>query len=186
MSKELFQTTHGPDRVPRGGEQTVLRLYLKHAAVLFRTFDRWKDVDRFYFIPIPLNMAYYGPGWVEAVAYPPYHLGTIIRNSLKHPTLFGTTCACGQEAYAFSYNGSPLSGRFDLSYACPSCGSVTGTTESGWRVRSAALRETQKADRPRLRSLLGRTPDFEPASLQELLRLAGVPEEEQVQPLKEG
>lgn len=180
MSQDLFKLGHGFNCVPQGDERTALRLYYKHAATLLREFDRWKDIERFYYIPIKLNMAYFCAGWAAAVAFPPYFIGTILRNSIEHPDLFGTQCECGHKAYGYSYNGSPLSGRFDISHACPCCGLVTRTTKSGWRIRSEALKATQAEDLKRGCRMQFWHRRFEPATIQELLRYLGVPEEELV------
>ena len=67
-------------------------------------------------------MMYVCAGFAARVADPPYHLGTIIRNSLKNPDLFSCECPDGHRAWAYAYSGSPLSGRFDLGMACPECG----------------------------------------------------------------
>lgn len=185
MSQDLFKLGTGFNCVPQGEERIALRLYYKHAATLLREFDRWKDIDRFYYIPIKLNMAYFCAGWAAAVAFPPYFIGTILRNSFEHPNLFGTQCKCGHQAYGYSYNGSPLSGRFDISHACPCCGLVTRTTESGWRMRSEVLKATQAEDLKRGRRMQFWHPGFEAATIQELLRHLNVPEEEMVLPPEE-
>lgn len=109
-----------------------------------------------------------------ALAYPPYFIGTVIRNSLEHPELFTSECECGHTAYAYAYNGSPLSGRFDLSYACPCCGKHFTDTESGWSIRSQTLTATQEEDLERGIRLQKSCLDFEPASIQELLQFCGV------------
>ena len=185
MSQDLFKLGHGFNCVPQGDERIALRLYFKHAATLLREFDRWKDIDRFYYIPIKLNMAYFCAGWAAAVAFPPYFIGTILRNSIEYPNLFGTQCKCGHQAYGYSYNGSPLSGRFDVSHACPHCGLVTRTTESGWKIRSEALKATQEEDLKRGRRMQFWHPGFEPATIQELFRYLNVPEEDLVLPPEE-
>ena len=185
MSQDLFKLGHGFNCVPQGEERIALRLYYKHAATLIREFDRWKDIDRFYFIPLKLNMAYFCAGWAAAVAFPPYFIGTILRNSIEHPELFGTQCECGHHAYGYSFNGSPLSGRFDINHACPHCGLATHTIESGWGIRSEALKLTQAEDLKRGRRMRFWHPGFEPASIQELLRYLNVPEEDLVLPPEE-
>ena len=185
MSQDLFKLGHDFNCLPQGDERIALRLYFKHAATLLREFNQWKDIDRFYYIPIKLNMAYFCVGWAAAVAFPPYFIGTILRNSIEHPDLFSTQCECGHQAYGYSYNGSPLSGRFDISHACPCCGQVTRTTESGWRIRSEVLKATQEEDMKRGRQMQFWHPGFEPATIQELLRYLNVPEEELVLPPEE-
>ena len=185
MSQDFFKTRSSINAVPRGEERTALRLYLKHADTLLRRYDEWKDVDRFYFIPVRLNMAYFCAGGATAVAFPPYFIGTILRNSLEHPDLFSAPCDCGQTAYAYAYNGSPLSGRFDLSCACPRCGTHKGITRRGWWVRSKALRGSQESEALRIAKIRLLRPRFEPATIQELLRFLGVPEEELILPPEE-
>ena len=165
MSQDFFKTRSSVNAVPRGEERTALRLYLKHADTLLRRYDEWKDVDRFYFIPVRLNMAYFCAGGATAVAFPPYFIGTILRNSLEHPDLFSAPCDCGQTAYAYAYNGSPLSGRFDLSCACPRCGAHKGITRRGWWVRSKALRATQESEALRIAKIRLLHPRFEPATI---------------------
>ena len=153
-------------------------LYLSHADALVRSFDSWKDDPHFYFIELGLDMAYCIGGLVARIAEPPYHLGTIVRNSLEHPDLFSFSCPeCGGPVHSHSYNGSPLSGRFDLSGICPACGWKGYVIESGWRIRSEALWATQKKDRRRLRVVRILRPGFKPAAMEELLRALGVPEE---------
>ena len=69
--------------------QVALRkLYGRHAAALIRRFDEWKDDPRHYFIELRLDMTYYCAGLATRVADPPYHLGTVVRNSLENPELF--------------------------------------------------------------------------------------------------
>ena len=185
MSQELFKLSTSFNCVPRGEERIALRLYYKHAATLLREFDRWKNIDRFYFIPLKLNMAYFCAGGATAIALPPYFIGTILRNSIEHPELFGTACECGHQAYGYSFNGSPLSGRIDISHACPYCGEIIETVESGWRVRSESLTATQEEDLKRGRRMRLWHPGFEPATIQELLRYLNVSEDELVLPTEE-
>lgn len=49
----------------------------------------------------------------------------------------------------YGYNGSPLSGRVDMQGYCD-CGWGGYIMYSGWRIRSEALKSTQKADAWRL------------------------------------
>ena len=185
MFRDLFKLDTSFNCVPQGDERIAVRLYYKHADILLQHFDEWKDNPRFYFIPLKLNMAYFCAGGATAVALPPYYLGTILRNSLEHPELFSVPCECGHTAYAYAYNGSPLSGRFDLICACPDCGKHIKACESGWRIRSEALRATQNEDLHRGRRMALLHPGFEPATIQELLRCCGVTDEEMVLPPEE-
>lgn len=185
MAQDLFSTREGFNRVPQGEERVALRLYLKYADRLLGHFDEWKDFDRFYFIPIGLNMAFFCPGGATAIAFPPYFVGTILRNSLEYPELFAASCMCGHQAYAYAYNGSPWSGRVDLSCACPHCGKHIEAIVSGWKSKSEVLKESQKAERWRIARIRLLHPHFEPAGIQELLRFIGLTDEELVLPPEE-
>lgn len=174
MSQNLFKKSREIAPASSGEDKVAVSLFFKHVSAILANYERWKDMDKFYFIPLKLDMAYFCGGGAFAVAYPPYFIGTIVRNSLVHPELFGCGCKCGHTAYAYSYNGSPLSGRFDLSYACPYCGRHFSDTESGWHIRSKALTATQEEDLERGRRVQSIDPSFEPADIKELLRFCGV------------
>ena len=182
------------DIITRGGEvrptdatRSATRLYLKHANPLIFSFDSWKDNPRYYYIELGLDMAYCIGGLVARIAEPPYHLGTIVRNSRENSGLFSFRCPeCGETVFSSNYNGSPLSGRFDLSGLCPSCGWKGYVSVSGWRVRSEALRAVQKKDLRQLRRVRFWNPGFKPASIEELLREIGVPEDDLVLPPEAG
>lgn len=177
MSQELFKKSQEITLAASREDEIDVNLFFKHAAPIIRHYNRWKDIDRFYFIPLKLNMVYLCAGLTLPVAYPPYFIGTIVRNSFEHPELFAAKCECGHSAYAYSYNGSPLSGRFDLSYACPHCGANSSDTKSGWHIRSKALTATQEEDLVRGRHLQSLNPAFEPASIRELLKFCCVDED---------
>ena len=177
----MSQTTRPPAedvRRERDLQVSLRKLYCRHAATLIRRFDEWRDDPRYYFIELRLDMTNYCAGLAARVADPPYHLGTVVRNSLETPELFSCGCPSGHRAYAYAYNGSPLSGRFDLGMACPECGWNAWVTRSGWRVRSEALRAAQVEDAERLKAVKLLLPDFRAADLRDLLRSLGVPEEE--------
>lgn len=182
MAQDLFLTRHGSCRIPQSGERESLRLYLKFADRLLAGFDKWRDIDRFYYIPVALDMTYSCSGYATAMAFPPYFIGTILRNSLEHPELFSAECKCGHRAYGYSYNGSPPSGRVDISHACPCCGARMQTEELGWKVRSEALRGCQEAEKTRLEGTRQSQPGFEPADIRELLKFIGVSDEELILP----
>ena len=168
-------------RRERDLQVSLRKLYGRHAATLIRHFDEWKDDPGYYFIELRLDMTYVCSAFVARVANPPYHLGTIIRNSLENPQLFSCECPSGHRAYAYSYSGSPLSGRFDIGMACPECGWNDWVTRSGWKVRSEALRTMQAEDAERLKTVKSRI-DFRVADLLDLLRSLGVPEDELILP----
>ena len=146
---------------------SIAKLYFRHASVLFAHYDAWKDNDAFYFIELRLDMAYVSTGFSARIADPPYFLGTIVRNSLEHPDLFGCKCPDGYQAYAYTYSGSPLSGRVSQAVACPECGWNEWTKRQGWHVRSRALKGTQAEDLERFCLLKKADPDFHAADLRD-------------------
>ena len=162
---------------------SITKLYSRHASTLFACFDQWKDDDRYYFIELRLDMAYVSTsGLVARIADPPYFLGTIVRNSIQNPGLFGDKCPEGHQAYAYSYTGSPLSGSVSQAVACPVCGWNQWTQRFGWHDRSRILKVTRAEDLERYHRLTESDSDFRPADLRELLSALGLPEEELILP----
>lgn len=125
--------------------------YFRNSREIYRHFDDWKNIDCFYFIRLKMSMTYSINGMAIKMAEDPIHLGTFIRNTLEHPDLFTAPCPkCGRLLYPYGYNGSPLSGRVDLEASCD-CGWDDFVSVSGWRIRSEALKATQKHDAARYR-----------------------------------
>ena len=136
----------------RPSEEQLLhtQVFYRHSSGIYAHFDKWKDIDSFYFLPLYLEMTY-TCGWTAEMAPDPVWLGSFIQCNLKHPDLFQVTCPhCKQPVYPYRYAGSPLSGRVDLEYEC-SCGRKGYETVSGWHIRANALRDQIKADTPRFR-----------------------------------
>lgn len=120
--------------------------FFRNAREIYRRFDDWKGIDRFYFIPLKLSMTYCIGGHAIRMADGTLYLGTFIRNTIEHPELFTAPCPkCGRTLYPYAYNGSPLSGRVDLEASCD-CGWDDFVIVSGWRVRSDTLKASQKQD----------------------------------------
>ena len=161
---------------------SITKLYFRHASTLIAHYDDWKGKDEFFFIELRLDMAYVSTGFIARIANPPYFLGTIVRNSLLHPDLFSSNCPNGHQAFAYTYSGSPLSGRVSQAMACPICGWNAWTERRGWHDRSRALKGTQAKDLERYRILKETNPDFKSADLRDLLRSLAVPEENLVLP----
>ena len=134
-------------------------------------FDAWKDIDRFYFIPLKRDTAYSINGYHISMADEPFYLGSFVHCTLEHQDLFSFPCPhCGKRLYPYSYNGSPLSGRVDLEAECPDCGWKGYEMVSGWHIRSQALKATQKTDRLRLLKAKLLHPGFKPTTIEELLK----------------
>ena len=170
--RKLF-ARRGEER-PQDARDAATDLYFANAAAIISSFNSWKEDDRFYFIALDLDLSYHLGTHVVLMAEPPYHLGTIVRCSLEHPELFSFLCpTCGERVYAYTLNGSPQSGRVDLSGECPRCGWRGGVSVSGWRSRSIVLRETQREDSQRLSEAMGGPGGFTTASIEELLAEIG-------------
>ena len=125
--------------------------FYQNANEIYARFDDWKDIDRFYFIPLYLEMTYSINGIVSELAPDPVWLGSFIRCTLYHPDLFQYKCPkCSKTVLPFRYVGSPLSGRVDLEGYCE-CGWRGHEMVSGWFKRGEALREQISADKIRYR-----------------------------------
>jgi len=138
----------------QGGERPTAeqlldtKLFYHNSVEIYSRFDEWKDNDRFYFIPLFMEMTY-SMGWVAEMAPDPVWLGSFVRCTLDHPDLFQYKCpSCGKTVFPYRYCGSPLSGRVDLEGRCE-CGWKGFEMESGWRIRSYELREQLSKDRYR-------------------------------------
>ena len=145
------------------------KLYYQNSVEIYARFDDWKDDDRFYFIPLYMQMTYSCAGWVAEMAPDPVWLGSFVSAVLNHPELFQYNCpVCGKRIFPYRTVGSPLSGRVDLEGSCE-CGWHGAESVSGWKVRAIALRDQIEADKFRhgKYSLLhSRT---KPATVQELI-----------------
>lgn len=151
-----------------GDEQKLDTIrFFRNSALIHERFSDWKDIDRFYFIPLSLEMSYHIAGHTVSMADGEVFLGSFIRTNLEHPELFSFVCPdCGKVIRPYGYNGSPLSGRVDLQGSC-SCGWDGYVSVKGWRERSDALKATQKKDS--LRHLKSRVLHQGIASVAELL-----------------
>lgn len=153
---------------PTGEQRLQTHLFYENAGEIYAHFDEWKDNDRFYFIPLFLEMTY-SCGWVAEMAPDPVWLGTFVRCTLEHPELFQFKCPeCGKAVFPYRYCGSPLSGRVDLEGRCE-CGWKGFETVSGWRVRSETLRDAMNADKPRRVVAKLLHPGFKASTIEALL-----------------
>ena len=159
---------------PTPEQQLDTKLFYQNSIEIYARFDDWKDNDRFYFIPLFLQMTYSCAGWVAEIAPDPVWLGSFVQCILDHPELFQYECPeCGKNVLPYRYCGSPLSGRVDLEGKCE-CGWKGSEMVSGWRVRSVALRDQISSDRPRklyyeLKSLFAKL-----ASVEDLMSWLGM------------
>ena len=153
---------------PTEEQRLRTKLFYQNAGEIYARFDDWKDIDKFYFIPLYMEMTY-SCGWVAEMAPDPVWLGSFVRCTLEHPDLFQYKCRkCGRTVYPYRYVGSPLSGRVDLEGRCQ-CGRSGFESVSGWRIRAIALREQADSDIVRYRMNKILHPIMQPATIHDLM-----------------
>ena len=154
---------------PTEEQRLLTKPFYRNSNVIYAHFDDWKDIDRFYFIPLYLETTYCVAGIVSELAPDPVWLGSFIRCTLEHPDLFQYKCPkCGKTILPFRYVGSPLSGRVDLEGYCE-CGWRGFKTVSGWFKRGEALREQLAADKLRYSKYKMLNIIAKPANIDDLL-----------------
>ena len=151
-------------------EQCLLtKPFYAHANELYARFDDWKDIDRFYFIPLYLEMTYSVAGITAELAPDPVWLGSFVQTIRNHPDLLQYQCpGCGKPVLPYRFVGSPLSGRVDLEGYCD-CGWKGFKTVSGWFKRGETLRKQMAADTLRYHKYRLLHAGSRPATFEELL-----------------
>ena len=135
---------------PTEEQRRLTKLFYRNAGEIYARFDEWKDIDKFYFIPLYMEMTY-SCGWVAEIAPDPVWLGSFVRCILEHPELFQYHCpTCSRVVHPYRYVGSPLSGVVHLEGRCE-CGWQGFEEVSGWRKRAEVLRDRAAIDMPRYR-----------------------------------
>ncbi len=135
---------------PTEEQRLRTKVFYQNAGEIYARYDDWKDIDKFYFIPLYMEMTY-SCGWVAEMAPDPVWLGSFVRCSLEHPDLFQYHCpACGKVVHPYHCVGSPLSGIVHLEGRCE-CGWHGIEEVSGWRLRATILRDQIASDKLRYR-----------------------------------
>ena len=75
MKKYNFFKTDG--RRPSQEQLLDTQLFYQNAPEIFVHFEEWKDIDRFYFIPLYMEMTY-SCGWVAEIASDSVWLGSFV------------------------------------------------------------------------------------------------------------
>ena len=152
---------------PDEEQRLLTKQFYNNTSEIYARFDDWKDNDRFYFIPLYLEMTYSVNGMGLELAPDPVWMGSFVQCCINHPELFQITCPrCKRKLFPYRYVGSPLSGRVDLEYECK-CGKKGYETVSGWRIRANALRDKLEKDKARNRKFQQHNPSAPPANLKE-------------------
>ena len=134
--------------IPSEEQRLLTKQFYQNSVEIYAHYNEWKDDDRFYFIPLYLEMTY-SMGWVAEIAPDPVWMGSFVRCTLEHPDLFQYQCpTCGVTIFPYRYVGSPLSGRVDLEGRCE-CGWTGYESVSGWRRRAVTLRNQLVSDQSR-------------------------------------
>lgn len=158
---------------PTEEQRLLTQPFYAHANELHARFDDWKDIDRFYFIPLYLEMTYSVAGITAELAPDPVWLGSFVQTIRNHPDLFQFQCPdCGKTVLPFRFVGSPLSGRVDLEGYCD-CGWKGYKIVSGWFKRGEALRNQIAADVLRYHKFRMLHLGIRPATVEELLDTLG-------------
>ena len=145
------------------------KLFYQNANEIYARVEDWKDNDRFYFIPLYMQMTYSCAGWAAEMAPDPVWLGSFVTAVRNHSDLFQFKCPeCGKTVFPYRTVGSPLSGRVDLEGRC-SCGWHGDESVSGWKVRATALRDQLANDAFRHGKYKLLHPGAKLATVQELL-----------------
>ena len=153
---------------PTEEQRLLTKVFYQNASEIYARYDDWKDIDKFYFIPLYMEMTY-SCGWVAEMAPDPVWLGSFVRCTLEHPDLFQYHCpACGKVVFPYRYVGSPLSGIVHLEGRCE-CGWHGIEEVSGWRIRATALRDQIDRDKLRYRKYRLLRPVTETTTVEELL-----------------
>ena len=154
---------------PTAGQLLDTKLFYQNSVDIYAHYDQWKDDDRFYFIPLYMQMTYSCAGWVAEMAPDPVWLGSFVRCTLDHPDLFQYHCPeCGKVVHSYRYVGSPLSGVVHLEGRCD-CGWNGINEVSGWRPRATTLRDQLKSDKLRYRKYRLLHPRADASTMAELI-----------------
>ena len=131
---------------PTEEQRLLTKSFYQNANIIYQHFNDWKDIDRFYFIPLYLEMTYTVAGITAELAPDPVWLGSFVQTIRNYPDLFQLKCPdCGKTVLPYRFVGSPLSGRVDLEGYCD-CGWKGYKTVSGWFARGSILRKQVATD----------------------------------------
>ena len=132
-----------PGGAPTEYQRLLTRPFYQHANEIYARFEDWKDINRFYFISLFLEMTYSNNGIVSELAPDPVAGGPSYRTP---STIRG--CPSVARWCPFRYVDSPLSGCLGLEGYCD-CGWSGFETISGWFKRGVAMREQLTDDKIR-------------------------------------
>ena len=167
MDKNYFFKKNGLR--PSEEQRLLTKPFYRNSNVIYAHFDDWKDIDRFYFIPLYLEMTYCIAGITSELAPDPVWLGSFVQCTINHPELFQYKCPkCGKTVLPYRYVGTPMSGRVDLEGKCE-CGWEGYEMVSGWFIRGEALRKQIAADKFRHGKYKLLHPGAKAATIDELL-----------------
>ena len=84
---------------PTEEQRLRTKVFYQNAGEIYARYDDWKDNDKFYFIPLYLEMTY-SCGWVAEIAQDPVSLGSFVRCTLDLITIHFKPFAVGIHSIA--------------------------------------------------------------------------------------
>jgi hypothetical protein len=155
---------------PTEEQRLRTKLFYQNSVEIYAHYDDWKDIDKYYFTPLYMEMTY-SCRWVAEMAPDPVWLGSFVRCTLEHPELFQYSCPeCGKVVHPYRYAGSPLSGIVHLEGRC-NCGGHGIKVVTGWRLRATAIRDQLASDKLRYRKYRLLHPRAKVTTVEELLEM---------------
>ena len=73
---------------PTAAQRRDTNLFYTNSVEICSRFEEWKDDDRFYFIPLFLQMTYGCAGMAARIAPDPVWMGSFVTCTMDHPELF--------------------------------------------------------------------------------------------------
>lgn len=159
----------------------AINFYRDNVAFLFRHFDCFKSVAKYFMAPVPFEVKYEfflkkgrTPFQTIRMVKAPISIGALFLCWETYPELFRVPCGTDGEktGMVYSFNGSPLSGANDWSAVCLETGEFfQGKGDKNFRTRCEALNAAVLQSEEALEEMKKRkgVSDFTPASLQELV-----------------
>lgn len=143
--------------------------FFRNVEEIYSLYEEWKDKDRFYFIPLKLQLTYYPIGHTKQMTGSKIYLGTFIRTVLEHEDQFSVPCPqCGRKRYPYAFLGPSVNRIVNLEATCP-CGWEGNLKTLGWATWNVAFRTNLKFDEKRLKRVRFFHPRFQAATIKDLM-----------------
>ena len=138
--------------------------FFRNAVEIIGLYDVWKDLDRFYFIPLKLKFDYYF-GHAIIMTGDEIYLGSFVRCIMEHEERYRPQCpVCGRKVYPYGFTDSGL--YLEALCTCGWHDKVKIGRDGLWRGLFNAV---QRADKKRLKRVRFFHPRFKAATIEELM-----------------